>query len=68
MTVECRSDSVYPERPVAVTWNDMRHEVETILSRWRTPDGIFFRVRATDGLAFQLIYRFATDTWDVEPI
>jgi hypothetical protein len=68
MTVECRSDSTYPERPVAVTWEGARHVVDTILSRWRTPEGIFFRIRTTDGLAFQFIYRIATDAWEVEQI
>jgi len=67
-TVECRSESSYPEKPVAFIWEGTRHNVETILSRSRNPQGISFRVRTTDGLVFELGYSNATDAWLITPI
>lgn len=65
--VECRSESSYPEKPVALTWEGARREVDTILDRWRDPQGIHFRVRTTDGLIFELVYTTATDVWLIKP-
>ena len=66
--VECRSESSYPERPVRLTCDGKRHEVQTVLSRSRSPQGISFRVRTTDGLAFELEYLTATDAWRITPV
>jgi len=66
-SVECRSESAYPEKPVAVNWEGARREVETILGRWRDPQGIHFRVRTTDRLVFELTYLSATDEWLIKP-
>jgi hypothetical protein len=66
--VECRSDSTYPEKPVAVMWAGLRHEVDHILSRSRTPKGLSFRVQTTDGLTLVLFYDVAADTWDIHPV
>lgn len=65
--VECRSDSEYAERPLALIWNGERLEVEQILSRWREPGAKGFRVRTTDGAAFVLTYREHSDAWQVQP-
>jgi len=67
-SVECRSESSYPEKPVALTWEGARHEVEAILSRWQSPEGVGFRVRTTDGLVFELDYGTATDAWHITPV
>ena len=67
-TVECRSDSEYAERPLALTWNGKRYEVAETLSRWRTPDGKVFRVRTTDEKLFELIYREGPDEWKIKII
>ncbi len=67
-TVECRSDSEYAERPLALTWQGTRHEIAEILSRWRGPGGKGFRVKTTDGRAFDLTYREVTDDWLIQPI
>jgi hypothetical protein len=56
MLVECRSDTEYAERPVALYWQEQRLEIIEILSRWRTPDSKYFRVRTEDGQRFELIY------------
>jgi hypothetical protein len=66
-SVECRSDTSYPERPVALTWQGTRREVDSILDRWRSPQGIHFRVRTIDRLVFELVYITASDVWLVKP-
>jgi len=65
--VECRSESSYPGKPVALTWEGARREVDSILNQWRSPGGIHFRVRTTDGLVFELTYLSATDEWLIKP-
>lgn len=67
-TVECRSDSEYAERPLALTWNGQRYEVAEILARWRAPDEKGFRVRTSDGKIFELTYREVPDAWKIKPI
>jgi len=66
--VECRSESSYAEKPVALTWDGTRYEVQTVLSRSRSPQGISFRVRTTRGLVFELEYLTATDAWRITPV
>jgi hypothetical protein len=66
--VECRSESSYPDKPVRLTWEGTRYEVETILSRSREPQGYHFRVRTTDELVFELDYIIATDAWRITPV
>ena len=67
-TVECRSDSVYAERPLALTWNGQRYEVAEILARWRGPDEKGFRVKTADGQFFELIYREIPDKWKIKSL
>jgi hypothetical protein len=66
--VECRSDDEYAGRPLAFYWQDIRHEVNEVLSRDRTPDGYTFRVRNKDQAVFVLIYDIQSDQWSVNPI
>lgn len=66
--VECRSDSEYAERPLALIWNGCRYEIAEILSRWRGPNEKGFRVKTTNGQAFELIYREIPDEWQVQPL
>jgi hypothetical protein len=42
--VECHSGSEYAERPTSLYWQGERLEVSEVINRWRTPDGIVFRV------------------------
>jgi len=67
-TVECRSDSTFAERPLALTWDGNRYEIAEIVSRWRGPAEKGFRVKTTDGQAFDLTYRELPDEWVVQPI
>ena len=67
-TVECRSDSMFAERPLSVTWEGHKYEVAEIIARWRGPDEMGFRVKTTNGYAFELTYREIPDEWNVQPI
>jgi len=66
--VECRSDSTYPERPIAVIWNGLHREIAHILSRSRTPEGLHFRIQTNDGLTLDLFYDVAADKWSIAPV
>jgi len=63
--VECRSETEYGERPVAIFQQGERLEIERILSRWRTPDGKWFRVITQDGEVYELNYSEAFDVWSI---
>ena len=63
--VECYAGSKYPERPTAFESALGQFEVESILSQWRFPDSIGFRVKTTTADFFELIYREADDAWDI---
>ncbi len=65
MLVECRSDTEYAERPVALYWQEQRLEIVDILSRWRTPEGKRFRVRTADGQLFELNYDQVENLWEI---
>jgi hypothetical protein len=67
-TVECRSDSEYAERPLAITWNGQHYEIAEIVARWRGPGEKGFRVKTTNGQAFDITYREIPDEWIVQPI
>ena len=64
--VECRSDTEYPERPVAIYLQGERLEIDRILSRWRTPEGKWFRVVTNDGEAHELFYDESRDEWFIQ--
>jgi hypothetical protein len=71
--VECRSDSEYAERPLVVYWQGERLDVVEILSRWRTPDGKWFRVRtenlsSNEDQVFDLFYNETNAEWQISPL
>ena len=66
--VECRSESTYAEKPVALVWDGARLEITDILSRWRSPDAIHFRVRASNRQDFELTYDEAADRWHIQSV
>ena len=66
MHVECRSDSEYAERPIALHWQEHRLEITEILSRWRTPTGKGFRVRTADDQIFEIRYNEVTADWQIQ--
>ena len=66
--VECRSETTYAEKPIALTWEGTRREIIEILSRWRSPDGAHFRVRTGEGLVFELIWQEPVNQWYIQPI
>jgi hypothetical protein len=65
MLVECRSDTEYAERPVAIHWQELRLEIVEIIARWRTPDSKCFRVRSADDQIFELTYDQASNHWQI---
>ena len=65
--VECLSDAEYADRPLAFTWQGQRLEIAEILARTHTPNEKGFRIKTTDGQAFDLIYREIPDDWLVLP-
>jgi hypothetical protein len=70
--VECRSDSEYAERPLTVYWQGERLEVVEIISRWRTPDGKWFKVRtqkspSNEDQIFDLFYNETNAAWQISP-
>jgi hypothetical protein len=67
-SVECLSDSDYADRPLALTWQGRRLEVAEILASWRGPGEKGFRVKTTDGRAFELAYRELPDEWHIQPL
>jgi hypothetical protein len=66
--VECRSDSEYAERPLALTWQGRRFEIAEILASWRGPNEKGFRITTVDGMAFDLAYREIPDEWQIQPV
>ena len=66
--VECRSDSEYAERPLALTWEGRRLEIAEVFASWRGPGEKGFRVKTADGLAFELAYHELPDEWQVLPL
>ena len=66
--VECYSGCEYAERPVALRWEGQRLEIEAIEDNWRIPGGHCFRVRVTDGRAFELFYGELYADWRINPV
>ena len=66
--VECRSDTEFAERPLALIWDGTRYEIAEIVARWRGPNEKGFRVKTANGSAFELTYREVPDEWQVQPI
>ena len=64
--VECHSGSRFAEKPLALTWEGKRLEVQEVLSEWRTPEAKTFRVRTSDGQVFDLCYTEAAETWQIQ--
>lgn len=67
-TVECRSDSEYAERPLALTWHGTRMEIAEIIATWRGPGEKGFRIKTEGGAAFDLAYHAIADEWQIQPL
>lgn len=61
--VECHSEYEYPEKPIAIWWQDERLTISQILQEARFPNGKFFRVSTTEGFIFDLLYEELPDQW-----
>ncbi|KAF0109220.1 MAG: hypothetical protein FD146_264 [Anaerolineaceae bacterium] len=67
-SVECHSGFTYAEKPVALTWDGQRLEIDEILAAWRTPGERCFRVRTRGLRVFDLVYREAENDWQIQPV
>lgn len=61
--VRCYAGAFYPERPRAVCLEGEWCAVEAVLQRWRTPEGIGFRVRTEHLLVLDLLYNESEQRW-----
>lgn len=66
--VECHSGHTYAQRPTAFWWEAERFEVVTIDAEWRSPTGKHFRVTTKNEKNFELVYKEAGDSWQIEQI
>jgi hypothetical protein len=67
-TVECRSDSTFAERPLSLIWQEICYAIAEIAARWRGLSEMGFRVKTTNGQAFDLTYRELPNEWLIRPI
>lgn len=68
MSVYCLSSSAYADQPLAFDWQGKRRAVRQVLDRWRTPQGIGFRVRSEDEQDFELFYDETREQWSIEAL
>jgi hypothetical protein len=71
MTAEpviCRSDTTYAERPIIFEWQGEWLTISQIISRWREPSGLVFRVQTDELSEYELIYNLSMDSWQVREI
>jgi len=66
--VECHSGYEYPQRPTAIYWNGVRHQIKSITAEWRTPEGKYFRVEIMKGTLFELFFEQETNHWTIKEI
>ena len=65
LLVECHSGFTYAQRPIALYFDDKRHEVEVIVAEWRTPEGKGFHVKTKNCNDFELFFHEGSQTWTV---
>ena len=63
--VECHSGYTYADRPRAFKWEGERVVVEIVESEWQTPKYKHFIVRSEQNQLYELIYDFASQTWQI---
>ena len=66
--VECYSGYGYAERPCAFYLEGQKFEVVEVLSQWRLPNGICFRVRTDQESFHQLNYDEVNEEWEILPL
>jgi len=64
--VNCRSESTYAQRPIAIFWEGQRLPVARVLAEWHTPQGRVFRLLTEDEWVFTATYQIERDEWLVE--
>jgi hypothetical protein len=66
--VICYSGVDYAERPLAFEWEGEKLQINKIVQRWRSPQGLGFQVMTDDQQLFELFYDLLGDTWQVNLI
>lgn len=66
-TVWCLSSSSYADQPLAFTWQGVRIQVQVVIQRWRSVQGMNFQVQAEDGKQYNLFYDESLDSWSIGP-
>jgi hypothetical protein len=61
--VECYSGYTYAQEPRAVLWQGERLAVSDIISSFRAPEGLHFKVKLQNGAELQLVYDEGNDSW-----
>ena len=61
--VEAYAGASYPERPIAIIWEDKRLTVRRLIRQWRTPDDLHFLVEVEKLGRVELIYH--SDAWQI---
>jgi hypothetical protein len=66
--VECYAGGSYPEDPRTVIWKGQRYNVQEVLHRCRTPDGVGFLVQCSpEERTFNLFYLTQERRWQIQP-
>ena len=64
-TVRCRADYRADESPLSFLLGDREIEVRRIVSSWKEPNYLCFRVETGDGRAYELRHHEYVDSWEV---
>jgi hypothetical protein len=64
--VECYAGHAYPDRPRSLYWQGRYRPVDTVISRARLPEGLWFRVSTDEGEIFDLTYSVVTGVWRIQ--
>jgi hypothetical protein len=64
--VLCHSEFTYAQQPVRFLWQENWLDVESILTQWKSPGSICFRVMTTAHMVFELYYQEDRDVWQVQ--
>jgi hypothetical protein len=66
--VECHSEYQYAERPIAFSWNGERIVVTEVITHWRSPRGMHFKVLTAMQGIFELSYLELEGIWEVQQL
>jgi len=65
VNVECYSDDMLNEGPIAFTLMDRQYKVSDVIDRWYGEGVVYFKVKADDNNIYLLKYSKSQDHWDL---